>query len=320
MRLKVVLITIILGVLAGESVFFVFTYPLNINSEYLGANPAQDQTANPPVQAQQAFLLPLSESDSSPVRDFSISEPQVDAKAVILYDASSNNILFSKNAEKRLPIASITKLMTAIVILDNLSLEDVYTVRPEDINAAGLGADLYNGEKIKAGDLLEVMLVKSSNDAALTFAFNAKNRGTDIVAKMNEEAATLGMGNTHFADPAGLDDGATFSTAGDLVRLVRQVLNYPLILKILTSKSADVSSTDGTIVHHLINTDQLLRQIPSIIVGKTGFTDLALGTMALAVKINQGKATLISVVLGSNDRFGETKKLIDWGKSAYFWQ
>jgi D-alanyl-D-alanine carboxypeptidase (penicillin-binding protein 5/6) len=315
-RLKVILLTTILGALAGEAVFFIFTYPINNVSRPVTS---QIQNGNNST-AEQAFLLPVSDSNYSPTRDFNVPEPQINAKAAALYDVQSGRLLFSKNPEMRLPIASITKLMTAIVVLENLNQEEIYTVRPEDINAAGLGADLYKNEKIKAGDLLKIMLIKSSNDAALTFASSAQKHGIDLVSKMNERATSLGMGNTHFADPAGLNDSETFSTVGNLIKLVKEAIGHSLISQILTSRSADVSSIDGGIRHHLVNTDQLLGQISSIILGKTGFTDSALGTMALAVKINGNQDTLISIILGSNDRFGETKNLIDWAKKAYQWK
>ena len=327
MRLKVILLTIVLGVLADLTVFFIFTYPVHTETEtdqarlnfQAGAGGANTQS-EPENLGGQAFLLPVSGSDYSLARDFNVSEPQISAKAGVLYDLRSGRLLFAKNPQWRLPIASVAKLMTAVVVIENLNLGEIYTVRPEDVNAAGLGADLYKDEKIKAGDLLKIMLIKSSNDAALTFASAAQKRGIDFVGKMNEEATALGMGNTHFADPAGLNDSETFSTAGDLVKLVRRALGYPLISEILTAKAADVSSLDGGIKHHLKTTDQLLGQISSIILGKTGFTDSALGTIALAVGVNGGKDTLISVVLGSNDRFGETKSLIEWGKKAYQWK
>jgi D-alanyl-D-alanine carboxypeptidase len=128
------------------------------------------------------------------------------------------------------------------------------------------------------------------------------------------------MTNTHFSDPAGLDDQNAFSTATDLIKLVRHAVGYDLIAELLTTQAADVTSTDGRISHHLINTNQLLGQISSIIVGKTGYTDSALGTMVLEVGIDTGGERLISVVLGSNNRFGETRKLIEWGKKAYSWE
>jgi D-alanyl-D-alanine carboxypeptidase len=105
-----------------------------------------------------------------------------------------------------------------------------------------------------------------------------------------------------------------------LVKLVRYTVKYNLILQTLTTKSATVTSVDGRAIHNLVNTNQLLGQIPDIILGKTGYTDNALGTMALKVGISGGRDSIIGVILGSEDRFGETQKLIEWGKKAYRWE
>ena len=313
MRLNVILITIVLGGLASGAVFFIFA-PI-INS---GQSP--HLAVRPPSEGQGAFLLPVSETNYSPVRDFNVPEPEIDARAAALFDIGSGRFLFAKNVNKRLPIASITKLMTAIVILESIDLEQIFTVPAESINVDGFGADLYKGERLTGGDLFKMMLIKSSNDAALTLAAAARAGGINLIEKMNQKAQDLSMYNTKFSDEAGLDDYNTFSTAADLVKLVLYADNHELILETLLEKSADISSANGVTKHHLINTNQLLGQIPDFIIGKTGYTDNALGTMVLEAKISNGADRIISVILGSTDRFGETKKLIEWGKSAYSWE
>lgn len=311
MRPNIILITIVLGGMISGAVFFVFGYPVNV--------PSSNLAVQPPSGGQQAFLLPVSEPNYSPVRDFNVPEPVIDAKAAALFDVSSGRFLFAQNINKRLPIASITKLMTAIVALENLNPEEIFVVPAETINVDGNGADLYKGERLRVADLFKIMLVKSSNDAALTLTAEVQKRGLNLVEKMNEKAKMLGMFSTKFTDPAGLDDYDAFSTAADLVKLVRYAEGYELISKTLQEKSADLSSVDGRIKHHLINTNQLLGQISGIILGKTGFTDGALGTMVLEVEVS-GANRIISVVLGSPDRFGETEKLIEWGKEAHRWR
>lgn len=311
MRLNVILFTIILGGLISGVVFFIFGYPVNV--------PSVNLEVQPPIEGQQAFLLSVSETNYSPIRDFNVPEPVIDARAAALFDVGSGRFLFSQNVNKRLLIASITKLMTAIAVLENLHLDQIFIVPAENINVDGHGADLYRGEQLRVADLLKIMLIKSSNDAALTLATESKKIGIDLVVKMNEKALAVGMTSTKFTDPAGLDDQGAFSTATDLVILVSHAENYGLIAKTLQEKSADVSSVDGRIQHHLISTNQLLGQIPDIKIGKTGFTDGALGTMVLEVGISNGNH-IISVILGSQDRFGETKKLIEWGERAYQWE
>ncbi len=316
MRLKALFTTIGIAVLvyAAALVFFVFPE---------GQTPAKTNPAaknqNYTAAEAKAFILPISETNYWPIRDFNIPDPAIAAKAAAIFDVRSGRLLYAKNYDQRLPIASVTKLMTAAVILENLDLNQIFTIPVEDLNVDGFGADLYKDEKLRGEDLLKIMLIKSSNDAALTFATEAQKQGINLVAKMNEKAQSLGMADTLFTDPAGLDDSGSFSTAADLIKLARYLNRHPRIWEILKIPSLDVTSADGRINHHLINTDKLLGQIPGIVGGKTGYTDVALGSLILSVKINGNRDTLINVVLGSNDRFRETKVMIYWAQRAYRW-
>ncbi|MEK7507131.1 MAG: serine hydrolase [Patescibacteria group bacterium] len=313
MRFKNVLPTILVVTLVVWGMFFA------VSKSKIAQAPVRPSSAEMNFDAR-AFILPVTETTYLPIRNFNIADPEPEAKAVGLFDVHSEKYLYSKNINERLPIASVVKLMTAIVIMENLALNDIYTVAAEDINVDGKGADLSKGEKIKGGDLFKIMLIKSSNDAALTFARQAERQGINLVARLNEKAKLLGMNDSKFTDPAGLDDSDAFSTVDDLIKLVRYVEKYPIIWETLTTRIADVGSADGAYQHHLINTNQLLERMPNIIGGKTGYTDGALETMVLEVSINGGRDKLVSILLGSRDRFGETKQLIEWGVSAYRWK
>jgi D-alanyl-D-alanine carboxypeptidase len=274
----------------------------------------------------QAYILPVAQANYLPIRNFNIDEPELQAKAAGLFDIASEKVLYSKNIDMQLPIASVTKLMTAVVAMESLSLTVPYVVSAEDINADGNGADLAKGEEILGSDLLKIMLIESSNDAALVFASNAGKKGINLVSKMNEKAREIGMTNTKFADPSGLDDSDAHSTVADLIKLARYVDKYPIIWEITATKNAIVSSIDGKISHTLTNTNKLLGEYPGIIGGKTGTTPGALETMVLEVKIYTEDSSgvddirVIALVLGTNDRFGEIKKIIEWGKQAYSWK
>ncbi|MFH1769418.1 MAG: serine hydrolase [Parcubacteria group bacterium] len=272
------------------------------------------------VRSAQAFILSPANINYLPIRDFNISEPIIDARAAIVHDIRSGRTLYALNPDEQMPIASITKLMTAVVITENLDLDSIYTISAQDLNVDGLGADLYRGEQILGRDLLKVMLINSANDAASVFSTEIAKTGYEIVDLMNEKAHDIGMDNTHFNDPAGLDDGATYSTASDVVTLVRYVNNYPEIWEILATENDEVASLDGKLVHKLNNTNRLLGIVSNIIGGKTGRTEGALGTLALVVDVNDGKDAIITVVLGAEDRFGETQTLINWVKNAHTWK
>ena len=265
------------------------------------------------VQARElALILPVSEATYVPIRDFNVADPIIEARAAIVTDARSGRILFAQNADKRLPIASITKLMTALVVLERLDLEATYSVSAEDLNLDGLGADFAKGEQLSGHDLLATMLIKSSNDAASVFASTAQGLGIDLVALMNQKAQQLGMLDTKFNDPAGLDDGSTYSTAQDLVKLLTATRKNTDITQTLTRTSADIAG------RHLENTNKLLGKIPGIVIGKTGNTTGALGTMALMSGAGNGEEIIV-IVLGSKDRFGDAEMLVKWTEKAYTW-
>lgn len=304
------IITIAVVLFVVFSVFLIPKFKKNNHSQ----NPIQNLNAQ-----AQAYILPVSQASYLPIRNFNIADPETDAKAAGIYDVRSERFLYTKNINDKLPIASITKLMTAIIIIENLSLNDSFTVGAEDINVDGDGADLNKGEVIRGADLLKIMLIKSSNDATLTFSSNAAKKKINLVVKMNDKSKLIGMLDTKFNDPAGLEDNDSFSTINDLVKLVRYVGKYPIIWDILLTQFADVNSIDGRFSHRLVNTNRLLNQIPNIVGGKTGFTDGAMETMVLEVLVDSGRDQLISVILGSKNRFDETKKLIDWAKNAYQW-
>ncbi|MEK7615788.1 MAG: serine hydrolase [Patescibacteria group bacterium] len=281
------------------------------------AIPGAMDTSGNIVHNAEAFIAPASQTTYSPIRDFNIPEPQLHARSGILIDGNSHRVLFAKNPDQKLPIASITKLMTALVVLEDLDINQVYTVTAEDLNIDGNGADFTQGEQLRGTELMKIMLVKSSNDAASVFATSAYRDGVDFVGLMNQKAARLGMSSTHFSDPAGLNDAETYSTASDVGKLVRAAMQKEFLREVTETPWIDVPTLEGT-VYHVINTNLLLSLLPDILLGKTGNTTGALGTMALAIAVD-GENYLISVVLGSEDRFGETKKLIDWGKQAHTW-
>ena len=273
--------------------------------------------AEPAFNSSQAYLLPVSEPSYFPIYDSTkMEKPVIDAKAGIIYDTRSGKFLFAKNPRIKLPVASLTKILSSIIVLENLDTKETVIIPKEVLKVDEEKQSLYLGEEITVQNLLKLMLIESSNDAAYALAWYANSRGVNFVDKMNEKARLLNMNDSNFLDPAGLNDDA-YSTVEDLVRLVKYSLRHDLIWEILTEKSIIVKSTDGKIEHKVENTDQLLGVIPDIFGGKTGYTDNALGCMILVVDIPDKNDKLISVVLGSQSRFEDTKKLINWTKEAY---
>ncbi|HYU65006.1 MAG TPA: serine hydrolase [Candidatus Paceibacterota bacterium] len=311
MQTKIYLLAIVVGLLLAVNVFFVLNVPLNEKGESLSP-------LEPFFNTTQAYVLPVSEPSFVPLLDSSIPKPVIDAKSALVYDVRSERFLYDFNSKQRLPIASLTKLMTALVVIDNLDLKEEVTIPKEAVRVDGSKQDLYAGEIISVEDLLQTMLIGSSNDAAKALAMYGQSKNIDFIAKMNEQASLLGMKDTQFLDPAGLNDNA-YSTAQDFVKLVAHALKYNKIWEVLRQPELTLKS-QGAPERQIKNTDQLLGTIDNLLGGKTGYTDIALGCMVVAVNVNNKHDTLISIVLGSTNRFEDTKKLIDWVTQAYRWE
>ncbi len=311
MRSKLNLLIIALGVLLSINVFFIFSSPGYQND-------TNRDTSRGDVHDARAYILPISEPNYIPVLDSNFPRPEISAKSAVVYDTSSSRFLYDKNTKVKLPIASLTKVLTAVVVLESLNQGDVVTIPREAMKVDGEKQDLFLGEQLSVENLLKLMLIQSSNDATYALAYHAKENGLDFVKAMNHKAEVLGMGDSLFLDPAGLNDNA-YSTAEDMLKLISYSLNYDEIWNISSEKSIVVESSDKKIKHYSVSTNQLLGVLPDILGGKTGFTDGALECLILIIKLPDYPSKIVSVVLGSHDRFGDTKKLIDWARQAYKW-
>lgn len=250
---------------------------------------------------------------------------EIDAKAAILVKINENGnekILFEKDSQKPLAIASLTKLMTALVVFD---LDEVYAesqpvkITKEAVEQEGQSkyGELKIGESLSVKNLLYIALIESSNDAAFALTEPIGRQG--FVELMNLYSKKIELENTYFVNPTGLEPDRpeelkNFSTAKDIVRLTKYILeNYPQIFEITTNQSYEVLSLDNTL-HHFIpqNTNELLREIPEIIGGKTGWGIEAGGCLLLVLDNPEEEGSyFVSIVLGAKDRFAETRKLID---------
>lgn len=264
----------------------------------------------PPIQNPAPSKLPEAEI---------VPAPDLKIKAGISAD-EKNHIYYEKNSNQRLPIASITKLITALVVLDNLNQNNIAAISKNSVDTYGEMGDLVVDEKISVKNLLYVMLIDSSNDAAVALAETINQNNKNIVELMNAKAKTLGLINSSFSDPAGLNSD-NFSTASDLFKLTDIALKNSLIREIIGTEETDVFSTDNKIKHHLKNTNKLLSKIDEVIGGKTGYTEEAGECLILAIEHQPSKTYFITIILGAEigTRFQESEKLINWTKKIYRW-
>jgi D-alanyl-D-alanine carboxypeptidase len=241
-------------------------------------------------------------------------EPEFTAKSVIsvlLSDNGEEKIIYEKESDKILPIASLTKLMNADIVLENYDISQLVEVSKAAVSQEGEAGNLRIGEKPSAENLLYVMLIESSNDAAYSLADTIGQK--NFVDLMNLEANYLGMKDTHFEDSTGISP-QTKSSAKDLIILTRHLLEKPLVWEILSKPKFDLYSPDGVFHHELISTNEFLTSRDAgfkVIGGKTGYTSEANGCFLLVLDIGKEKE-LINIILGSDDRFGEMEKLINF--------
>ncbi len=242
--------------------------------------------------------------------------PKLTAERWITYDASADVVLASWNANDQAPMASVTKVMTAIIVIENSELGDKVTIPSFVTGARGSVAGLVTGEQWSVGDLLIAMLVRSGNDAALTLAYHVGGDSTSrFVAMMNAKAAELGMSNTHFANPNGLDAEGHYSSARDLLTLIIASQEYPDIRRIGRTKLVSMPDDPNGKERIFKNTNRLLGSYPGVTGLKTGDTPWA-DKVLLATSERAGRQ-IYSVVMHSDDHFSDTRELLDWSYSTY---
>ena len=233
-------------------------------------------------------------------------ETEVVAESAISVESNlsgSRKVIFNKFSDKKLPIASLTKLMTAIIVLDNYNLSDTITVSEVADAQDPMKEDVELGDSMPVESFLDLMLVRSSNKSA--YALSELIGEKEFVALMNQKSEEIGLKNTFFVDPTGLSS-ENISTARELEMLAEYILkNYP--------KIADISKVKEFYVPYfgsVENTDELLGQLPNVVFSKTGFTIEANGCLLLVLNNPENSDYLINIILGADHRFLEMQKLI----------
>lgn len=243
-----------------------------------------------------------------------VSPPTLSARAALVIDVPSKTIIFAKNPDEKLFPASTTKIMTALVTLQHYNLDDVLEVKT--INDIGMTIKLEKGEKLTVENLLYGMLVGSGNDAAYTLAENYPGGVTVFLNKMNEKATQLNLLGTFFQNVTGLESWEHLTTAHDLAVLTAEALKNKTFTKIVSTYKITIVDITGEHLHELENVNKLLGQDIGIKGVKTGWTENA--GECLVAYIERNNKQILTVVLGSNDRFGETVQLADWVLNGNF--
>ena len=250
-----------------------------------------------------------------------------------LGDDNDPMILAEKNSEDLLPMASLTKLMTAIVAYKNYDLEDTIAMGSKVNDWEDSSKRFIPGTSFKISELLYALLIESNNDAAIALA---DKMGLDnFVAAMNEEAQKLGLITVHYDNPIGIDPASkkeiiNYSTAKELLVLAQEIINnYPEILEITSLPQYDIKTTSGGFNHTAVSTDKFLSdenekllcqgEPVKILGGKTGSTDLSKKNLLLVTETPNKVGLLVTIVLSADDNFEDTKNLVNWICDYYDW-
>lgn len=237
--------------------------------------------------------------------------PPVSSQAVLMYDVDADRVLMARNENLALPPASLTKLLTALLIFEQGNLDAPVQIQQADL-IGGAAMGLQAGEILTVEQLLWGLLIPSGNDAAMALARHSAGTVDVFVQRMNIRAAELGLEQTHFANPHGLDAPEHTSSAADLLAIAKRDLEFPLFREIVATRSTTVAG------HLLNNTNRLLGNFPGADGIKTGTTDAA--GQCLVASITQDGHRVIIVVLGSTDRYADVRAIYAKYEQNYGWQ
>lgn len=241
----------------------------------------------------------------------------LNAKAACLIDADSGMVLFAKNADEKLPMASTTKIMTALIALESSDLSDTITFSAHAASMPDVQLNAMSGEQFTLRDLLYSLLLESHNDTAVAIAEHVSGSTEAFADKMNEKAVELGLSSTHFVTPNGLDADEHYTTAKELCLIASYALQNQTFCKIIRTPAHSFANRTNTKQYHVTNHDAFLTNYAGAIGIKTGFTCNAGYCFCGAAK--RGDITLISSVLAcgwpphKTYKWTDTKKLMDYG-------
>ena len=260
----------------------------------------------------------------------------VSAHASVIMDAESGKILYARNADERRQIASLTKLFTATIVMERIQdLSELVTIDEEAVYAEGTrvgcprsgvctGVRLKPGEQLSVENLLKAALMNSANDAAIALGKHLGKTQDGFAKIMNDRAKELGLENSHFCTPSGLEpDGREkecYSSAADVAKITSHALLFPELWEIMRLEKLNIVSADGKYTHEIFNTDQLLGQFPNLIGTKTGFTPLAGYSLLAVATDSRAHHKIVAVVLDDQSRWQSVRSMFDWSFQAFDWK
>lgn len=274
-----------------------------------------------PYEATQTATPKTITAESLGITSSAAEPSKMYSRAYCLIDADSNRILTSKDADKQLPMASTTKIMTCIVTLENGNLDDIVTVSKYAASMPDVQLNMKEGEKFRLGDLLYSLMLESHNDTAVAIAEHIGGSVEGFAELMNLKAEELGLTNTHFVTPNGLDSEEHYTTAYELCCIASYAIQNKKFMDIVQTPSHQFSNCDNTRTYSVNNKDAFLTSYSGALGIKTGFTGNAGYCFCGAARRNG--VTLVSAVLAcgwppnKSYKWADTRKLMDYGFKGY---
>ena len=257
-----------------------------------------------------SFTIPVFADNSE------VEELELNARIALIYDRASGRVLYEKNGDKQTPMASTTKIMTAIVVLENTNLKDIVTIDSKSASIGGSRLGLKKDDKVTINDLLYGLMLRSGNDAASALAIYVGGSIQNFADMMNNKAEELGLTNSHFVVPHGLDDEGHYTTAHELAKITDYALKNETFKKVVSTSNTTISINGN--LKQINNTNKLLNSVSGVYGVKTGFTNGAGRCLVTAWEKND--MDIITVIIGAdtnNLRTTDTKKLIEYVEKNY---
>ena len=245
------------------------------------------------------------------------TKPTINSRRYAVYDRLSGRCIYGKDENKQTAMASTTKIMTSIVVVENCNLDDVVIVTAKAAGTGGSRLGLHTDDEIKVLDLLYSLMLKSGNDAAVALAIHTSGSVEEFAKLMNQKAEELGLKDTNFVTPHGLDNSEHYTTAYELAKITDYALKNETIAKIVKTKTATIYINGNSM--QINNTNELLGNVEGVYGVKTGFTNNA--GRCLVTSVKRGDMDVIIVVLGADtrkDRAKDTMKLIEYVYKRFY--
>ncbi len=258
---------------------------------------------------------PYASSDAEVSVNTNAELPAVSASSACIIECNSGEVIYEKNSTKSMPMASTTKIMTAIVAIENAPMKKIVTVSSEAVGVEGSSIYLCENERLTTEELLYALMLESANDAACALAIEIGGSVDGFVDMMNDKASSLGLRNTHFTNPHGLSDSEHYSTAQDLASLMAYCMKNETFAKITSTKKFSLDGADDSYSRLLVNHNRLLGTYDGITGGKTGYTKNA--GRCLVTSCERNGVSLCAVTLNAPDDWNDHKSMYSYGFTLY---